>query len=171
LYNVVTEGFKPPKGSPIADRVDSWVSELANEAEFNFPSYAECFVSENLVRKYIVDQKIALSTEAQKEVEKWKGRETDSKKRGNISIKIRLDGGDLTYLDMDNLANLVDKLDKNTEASLSRDALEFKPMRDAVAHTSLLTQQAKVKLTTVQENIKARVQALLATESKTSAKK
>ena len=34
-------------------------------------------------------------------------------------------------------------------------------MRDAVAHTALLTDEAKKKLTTVRENIKARVKALL----------
>ena len=62
---------------------------------------------------------------------------------------------------MDDLANLVDKLDKNKEASLSRDAVEFKPMRDAVAHTALLTGPAKKRLAAVRENIKARVRNLL----------
>jgi hypothetical protein len=63
---------------------------------------------------------------------------------------------------MDDLANLVDKpTDLIKQACLSRDAKEYKPMRDALAHTALLTEVAKVKLTTVYENIKGRVRTLL----------
>ena len=85
----------------------------------------------------------------------------ESKKRGNISIEIRRIKSDLTYLDMTDLSNLVDKKDKLIEACLARDAAEYKPVRDAVAHTSLLTEAAKLKLSTVRENIKARIKALL----------
>jgi hypothetical protein len=62
---------------------------------------------------------------------------------------------------MDGLANLVDKNKDLTKASLSRDALEYKPMRDALAHTALLTDQAKIRLTTVYSNLKARIIELL----------
>ncbi len=162
LYNVVSEGFEPPKGTKGVGKVDKWVNDLASDARFNFESYAECFVSENLVRNYIQDRKMTLSTEALESVKKWKERETDSMNKGNISIKIRRTGGDLSYLSMDDLANLVDKpKDKLKEASLSRDASEFKPIRDAVAHTALLTDPAKAKLKTVRENIKGRVKKLL----------
>ena len=51
----------------------------------------------------------------------------------------------------------------NKEAFLLRDAYEYKPMRDAVAHTALLTEVAKRKLTSVYENIKNRVKTLLIT--------
>ena len=162
LYNVVAKGFEPPKGSKTADQVDDWVNELSSDAAFNFESYAECFISENLVRKYIKKKGISLSSESQKEALKWKTRETESKNKGNISIEIRRNRGDLSYLSMDDLANLVDKpTDRLKEAALARDAAEFKPIRDAVAHTALLTDEAKKKLTTVRENIKARVKTLL----------
>jgi len=62
---------------------------------------------------------------------------------------------------MDHLANLVDKKDPLKEACLSRDAYEYKPIRNAVAHTSLLTDGAKTKLSTVRENIKERVKIIL----------
>jgi len=64
---------------------------------------------------------------------------------------------------MDGLANLVDKRNKDVEACLARDAAEYKPVRNAVAHTAILTDEAKKKLTSVRENIKARVKMLLAT--------
>jgi len=62
---------------------------------------------------------------------------------------------------MDGLACLVDKKDRIKEACLARDAGEYKPIRDALAHTALLTDTAKNKLTTVYENIKGRVKTLL----------
>jgi hypothetical protein len=162
LYNVVSQGFEPAKGTRGSGKVDKWVSGLASDARYNFESYAECFVSENLVRRYIEDQKMTLSTEALEAAKDYKNREVASMNRGNISITIRRTPGALSYLSMDDLANLVDKAkDKQKDAALSRDATEFKPLRDAVAHTALLTDQAKVRLTSVRENIKGRVKKLV----------
>ena len=161
LFNVVSEDFSLPKESENRKKVNLWVNELADDAQFNFSSYAECFVSENLIRKYIEEEKIPLSPEAERERDKWKKTEIDSKNFGNISIEIRQSSKDLSYLSMDDLANLVDKEDPNKKASLSRDAREYRPIRDALAHTALLTDIAKSKLTTVYENIKGRVRTLL----------
>jgi len=102
-----------------------------------------------------------LSKEAKTEAKKWKDREVENKQKGNISIEIRREEKDIVYLSMDDLANLVDKKDKIKKSSLSRDAAEYKPIRDAVAHTALLTEVAKKKLTSTYENIKGRVRALL----------
>jgi Histidine kinase-, DNA gyrase B-, and HSP90-like ATPase len=161
LYGAVSKEYGASEDSRKKTKVDNWFDELSEDASFNFGSYAECFVSENLVRKYIEEKNLPLSAPAKTSAEKWKGRETESKKRGNISIEIRKLKSDLNYLDMDDLANLVDKKDKVTEACLARDAAEYKPIRDAVAHTSLLTDGAKQKLETVRENIKARIKTLL----------
>jgi len=162
LFNAVSDEYSLPKKSENKEKVDQWVSELADDAQFNFSSYAECFVSENLVRKYIEEKKIPFSSEAERTRDKWKKVEAESKDRANISIDIRRSNSDLGYLSMDDLANLVDKVrEPLKQAGLSRDATEYKPMRDAVAHTALLTDAAKNRLTTVYENIKARVRTLL----------
>ena len=81
--------------------------------------------------------------------------------KGNISIDIRRKETDSSYLSMNDLAYLVDKKDPVKEACLARDANEYKPIRDALAHTALLTDVAKSKLTSVYENIKGRVNKLL----------
>jgi hypothetical protein len=65
---------------------------------------------------------------------------------------------------MDDLANLVDKRDRTREASLSRDAFEYKPIRDALMHTALLTDEAKTKLAAVFLNIRGRVKTLVETK-------
>ena len=164
LYNAVTKAYGSAKRTKATDKVDGWMDDLSEDAKFNFESYAECFVSENLVRRYVKEKRIKLSPEAKTEADTRKTNEVASKNKGNISIKIRRTGDDLSYLSMDYLAHLVDAGDKTKrDARLIRDADEFKPMRDAVAHTALLTDEAKNKLTTVRENIKARVKILLFT--------
>lgn len=161
LYDIVSGEYSPPKSSNKKVKVDNWIDELSNDARFNLSSYAECFISENLIRKYILEKKIKLTKEALAEAQKWKKEEIRSKGVGNISIEIRRINSDLNYLSMAYLANLDDKKDPNKEACLARDANEYKPMRDAVAHTALLTNVAKGKLTSVYENIKGRVKTLL----------
>ncbi len=170
LFNVVAEeytapsgetGIIPPDDTDYRERVENWVNDLGEDAQFNFGSYAECFISENLIRKYIQENSIALSPEAQTESKKWQRVDTESKNKGNISIDIRRVGGDLSYLSMNSLAYLVDKRDPIKEACLARDANEYKPIRDAIAHTALLTDVAKSKLTSVYENLKGRIRTLL----------
>ena len=128
-------------------------------------SYAECFISENLIRKFILEKKIPLSDDAAKAINDFKKLETKSKGKGNISIELRKYDSDLSYLSMNQLANLVDGIkDPDAplkEACLSRDANEYKPIRDALAHTALLTDKAKSRLTTIYENIHGRVRTLL----------
>jgi Histidine kinase-, DNA gyrase B-, and HSP90-like ATPase len=162
LYGAVSKEYDLSKSSANKGKVAGWVDGLSGDAAFNFESYADCFVSENLMRKYIKEKKLPLSKEAKAEVGQMKQRENDSKGRGNISIPIRRNPTDSSYLSMDHLANLVDKTkDPAKEAGLSRDAREYKPIRDAVAHTALLTHAAKTKLSTVGENIKGRVKTIL----------
>jgi hypothetical protein len=160
LYNAVSAEYTPPLTSPNKSQIDGWIDGLGDDAQYNFASYAECFISENLIRKYIVENKTLLSIEANNEITKWKKVEADSKNKGNISIDIRLNSDDLSYLSMNDLAYLVDKKNPVTEACLARDANEYKPIRDALAHTALLTDVAKKKLSSVYENIKGRLKTL-----------
>ena len=162
----MSEDYIPPKGSINKKKVDGWINDLVDDAQYNFASYAECFISENLIRKYIQAEKIPLSPEAKKEIGKWKGTETTNKGKANISIDIRNMSTDLglclSYLSMDYLANLVDKgQDKIMDAALSRDATEYKPIRDALMHTALLTNAAKLRLSSTYENIKGRIKTKL----------
>lgn len=161
LYGAVAKEYAPSKGSTNRGKVGGWVGDLSDDAAFNFESYADCFVSENLLRKFIKEKKLPLSKEAKAEAKRWREREEASKGKGNISIDIRREPNDRSYLSMDDLANLVDKRDPAREACLPRDANEYKPIRDAVAHTALLTVAAKTKLSTVRENIKGRVRTIL----------
>lgn len=74
---------KSPSGRPYIGRkgngnsinhrkVDDWINSLREDAEFNFTSYAECFISENLIRKYLVDINIKLSEDDKKLINDYK---------------------------------------------------------------------------------------------------
>lgn len=156
LFSLSTEDYSGKN-----DDIDNWTKELRTDAEFNIPAYSDCFLSENLVRKYIKKNSIELTKEANIEIAKYKNAETNNKDKGNISIDIRKLDDDVSFLSMDGLAYLVDKKDPIKFACLARDANEYKPIRDALAHTSLLTEPAKQKLTTVYDNIKGRLKTLL----------
>jgi len=165
LYNAVSEDYSMPEDKASREKVTAWVNDLGEDARFNFTSYAECFISENLIRRFIEEKKISLSKEANEEIGKWQQKEEESKNKGNISIELRKRNTKLSYLSMDGLANLVDKRDPLKEACLARDAGQYKPIRDALAHTALLTDEAKNKLTTVYANIRERIRSLIASES------
>ena len=162
LFNIVIDEYVPPKSSANRTQVDEWVNSLSDEAQFNLSSYAECFVSENLLRKYIKHKSLSLSPEAEKNLIDYKKKEDTAKNAANISFEIRQNANDLLYFSMDDLANFVDKpADQLKQAGISRDARTYKPVRDAVAHTAILTQTAKQSLNTTYENIKARIKKLL----------
>ncbi len=161
LFNTVVDDFVPPKSSTNRRNVDDWVDSLSDDAQYNLSSYAECFVSENLLRKYINYNSITISPEAKKESERMRVKENTNKNTANLSFDLRQTNDDLAYLDMDHLANLIEKVDPIKEAGLSRDAKEYKPIRDAMAHTSLLTNNAKNRLNSTYENIKARIKRIL----------
>lgn len=144
--------------------VEEWVKSLSTESKYNIPSYVECFIAENLLRKYIAYNKMELSEEAADEADKWRKREEANKGIANISYDIRESMEDIYYLDMKYLSNFIDKAsDKNKDPALSRSSDIYKPVRDAVGHTSIITPTAKRQLSTVLENIKARVMDLMDT--------
>ncbi len=159
LFNTIVDDYVPPKGTAQRHIVDEWVKSLSDDAQFNLSSYADCFVSENLLRKYIKHNNLTLSPEAQKRLKTYKQRENDAKNRANISFDIRQNADDLLYFDMDDLSNFVDKpTEPDRQAGIARDAKVYKPIRDAMAHTSILTSVAK---NITYENIKARIKALI----------
>lgn len=159
LYNAVSEEYVLPKDSENRKKVDSWINDLGADAKYNFASYAECFISENLIRKYIHEKHIVLSPDAQREIANCKSIEAQNKNAGNINIDLRQADKDPSYLDMKYLAGLVDK--SGCQNCLPNDAKQYKPIRDALMHTARLTDEAKRKLTTVYDNIKGRIKTLL----------
>jgi len=173
LFNVVAEeyttppgedvppsgdGIIPPDDTDYRERVANWVNELGEDAQFNFGSYAECFISENLVRKLIIENSSDISG-VQDYIDDLKQKESKNKAAGNINIEIRQANIDTSYLDMTSLASIVDT--RSQINCLHNDSKQYKPIRDALMHTARLTEAAKLKLTSVYVNIKGRIRTLL----------
>lgn len=164
LFNEISRDFVPAgSGDANKKKVEKWVSDLEEDAAFNFTSYGECFISENLLRKYITEKGIVLEDKRKEKVAEYRKKANDAKEAANIGFDIREDDSDLSYFAMDDLTYIVEPVSKGEvkKASLHRDAQEYKPIRDAMSHTSRLTKAAKNKLNATYENIKARIIYLL----------
>jgi hypothetical protein len=161
LFDASAEDYAPGKGAPGGDLVTEWLGELADDAEFNVSAYSDCFISENLVRKYIKNNAIKMSDQDLNKVNEYRNSEKANKGKANIGFDIRRDDDDLSYCDMDRLAISAEGK-KNTEGpSLWLDAIAYKPARNAVGHTGVLSGHAKSHLSLTMTNIIARVRALL----------
>ena len=164
LFNEISRDFVPAGSDNInKKKVEEWISELEEDAAFNFTSYGECFISENLLRKYITDKGITLDDKKKERIADYRKKAHDAKEAANIGFDIRVDDNDLSYFAMDDLTYIAEPISKGEmkKATLHRDAQEYKPIRDAMSHTSRLTTAAKNKLNATYENIKARIIYLL----------
>lgn len=166
LYSAARGEYKPDNDAPGRDEVEQWLNGLQDEAEFNVSAYIDCFLSENLLRKYMVKHNIKLTDHAQNKIEGSKESEMRSKSKANINFKIRQGDDDLSYLGMDLLASTAEGAgSKGGNKPLSLDARAYKPVRNAVGHTGLLTATAKSHLNVTYENIKARVKDLVSAKN------
>ena len=167
LYSAAREEYQPEDDAPEKEQVEKWLDSLRSDAEFNLSSYVDCFLSENLIRKFISKHKIPLIGNAPDAINTWKKREVDGKTKANINFDIRQGNDDLSYLDMDALAHTAEgSKAQGQNQPLWQDAIVYKPMRNVVGHTGLLTKTAKDLLNVVHEDIKARVKALVAGKKK-----
>lgn len=156
LFNLSSKEYKSDGNKEI----DSWIKELKPDAEFNIPAYVDCFLSENLVRKHVKKKELKLES-VKKTIEYFRNNELLQKRKGNINIDIRESNDDIFYLDMEKLVGLADSSKDGYPDTLLMDEKVFTPIRNAVMHTARLTSEAKKRLTTVYDNIKARIKKIL----------
>lgn len=167
LYAAAKEEYRPADDSETKDEVDGWLDKLRVDAEYNLTSYIDCFLSENLLREYIRTYNVQIPRRVSDALNKWRKREEETLGVANISFEVRKNGDDLSYAGMDDLAVTVEgSKNLNGKQSLWSDAIRFKPARNVIGHTGLLTENAKVALTLTFENIKARVKKLVAEKPK-----
>jgi len=142
--------------------VDEWVSDLHPDAKFNIGAYVDCFLSENLVRRYMEETGTQIHTKVTGVVTKFRDSETQAKSKANINFDVRRNNNDLLYLGMNELAISAEggASSGGQVNPLVQAASSYKPVRDAVGHTSLLADPAKLHLRVTFQNIKGRVETL-----------
>lgn len=169
LYAAARDEYEPAEGSETKDEVDGWLDALRSDAEYNISSYVDCFLSENLLREYIRAYELDLNKQVPLKIKEWQDQEDKSKGAANISFDLRKDADGLTFLNMELLALSIEGNKKtNGNQSLWTDAISYKPIRNVVGHTGLLTNNAKNHLSLTFENIKARVKNLISERPKKS---
>ena len=148
--------------------------ELVYDAAFNASSYVECFISENALRKYIIENGSVPTTCSNESLdgetcedrgykplceycksEAGKRNFQKQKYDAATSISIRSDEeNNLLYLDYIDLAKIID------DKVLRKEDQIYKPLRNSVMHTSRLTEEAQTRLTAVFDNIVATVRSI-----------
>ena len=83
LYTIAREEYSPDASSSRRDVVDGWLDQLRDDAEFNIASYVDCFLSENLARRYIAERRLTLSSGVKAEADQWRTTEAKKKQRTN----------------------------------------------------------------------------------------
>ncbi len=69
MFNIAKTEYQGTSGTKAnRDRVEKWLELLKNDAAFNLQAYVDCFLSENLIRKYIEEKGLKLSAGVAKEV-------------------------------------------------------------------------------------------------------
>jgi hypothetical protein len=162
LFNETVEDFKKELPDETQGKIDEWAKESSSDAEFNVTAYADCFVSENLVRKYIGHKGFTIGKQNDlDQIAKRRRSETDKKRQGNLAIDIRTDDNDLFYLDMEPLIDIAEPTGRGDADALHQDEKQFTPIRNAVMHTSLLTVEARTRMVAIRDNIRGKVKRLL----------
>lgn len=165
LFYALSKKYEPTsdKRSSEYKEFNKLFSKLEKMAEFNIKSYAECFIAENLLRNFIISKNKRLKTQAKNDINKFTKAEERSKNNANIHFEIRKnDSLNLSYVAMEGLAESADNVgNSQNQPGLSRDAVNYKPIRDAMAHTAILTKDAQDHLSITFSNIQARIKKLL----------
>ncbi len=225
-YERAANKIRSPKG-PNKAKVDGWKKDLAKDARYNFSAYEDCFMIENLMRRYIREEKISPPKGNDGSEKGYMHREIINMIQAGMIKSIRLNNDILSYSSVGGLAKLAESgyegSDKNKDgatkdAKLDISTLEmwdhdldalvganenmkhlrkngdnsdrdkllkklaslvkkdkhnegkddlrihtkiYTPLRNVVAHTSLLTEEAKKKLNDVLVEIRGRLEELL----------
>ena len=146
---------------------------LAKQGEQNVESYIDCFVSENILRSYIKQEKIDLSlhntkfndedisvSEFIKKKSDFEQKQIDESGVNTIIRDGELKG--LSFLELKQLADIIDEVKSvRVRTNLTMKSDEYRPLRNAVMHTALLTDGAKRKLSILKEEMIYRLNSIV----------
>ena len=143
-------------------KVKVWLDELRRDASFSLEAYGDCFIAENLLRAYIADTCAEQGSMSfhDKAVER-RTQELSSLNGVAYPTEIRLKTTDPYYVDLKDLFLMI-----YGKKSLS-ECIVLWCLRNAVAHTCQLTEQAKKDLTDEVVKVKTKIIAKL-TEGQSS---
>jgi hypothetical protein len=166
LFNEITNDLKKNYGTTKASKtmIDEIVKKIRSDGIFNSKNYVGCFLAENLLRTFIRHKNIKLSEESQNTALEYKKKEEKNKLNAGIAFDVRKNSQDLSYYL--SFHDLVSNIDKSLNVNLSRDINIYKILRDAIAHTAILTKPAKNQLSVCISNINSKIDRILSNKQK-----
>ena len=160
LFHSACADYVLAEGSPNKSQVDKWLKNLSKDATFNLSAYIDCFMSENLVRNYISEHGTQLTNKQRNTAQKFKRTENLNKRKiPNIS-DLRSSKDNTAYLNMHDIASAIVNEEKTQPPNLRTYSEVYIPVRNVVAHTGLLTDEAKESLNGTFKNIKEHIKIL-----------
>ena len=160
FVNETIKEFRLDEDDANQDKVDVWIADLDEDANYNLSSYVRCFLAENLCRNYIEDQRVSLSEESYARATEFQDKENWNQKR--LKFPIRQNLGDVYYLNMHDLVDCIKNSDKNRfTRTIENSSKDYHPLRNALCHTGLLSPEAKAHLNMTFEIIRHNVKKLL----------
>lgn len=141
-------------------RVNEWLDEVRWAAYSSLTAYGDCFIAENLLRNYLEEllPNAEFSRGFKDEATKFREREKKNLQRISYSDEIRVKTSDPYYVYLDNLLREIYKGDPRfEEVSVTK----LRVLRNAVAHTCVLTEQAQSDLVDEVAEVKERIKTKL----------
>ena len=140
--------------------VEEWLDSLDEDAYFNLTSYIDCFMTENICRKFIEHNKIRIPENIRDSVQKYIDSEHHSEQ--NLGFKIPQKSDVIQYFGIDKLVSCIVKYKSNQHSiEIEKSTSSYTPIRNALAHTRLLTEEAKQHLRKTYNRIKINLKKLL----------
>lgn len=162
LVDTSTKDFLPTGSPEDVEQTEKWLNELREDAEFNVSAYVDCFLSENLVRRFLEDKGIGSGKHtglAQDHISNEKKFLEDA----GIFFVTTKKKTEIYYLGMAELGELAEgaRSSGGDLTPLMKNWKVYRPLRNSVGHTSLLTGDAKSALNLSLANTKGRIRSLL----------
>lgn len=155
------KAYTLPDKSPNKQEVENWLNELHEQARFGLSAYTDCFVAENLLRKYLRTNNTKIGNEEKKRAEVNINRESARRTRLNVMYEVVAERDHLSYLGFGDLTNCVKIDNKKIGERLSKLTDSYFLVRNVVGHTGMVTGIAKKHLSIVLANVEKCIQKLL----------
>jgi len=141
-------------------RVNEWLDEVRWAAYSSLTAYGDCFIAENLLRNYLEESlsNAEFSEDFKKQAMKFREKEKKDLQRIGCSDEIRAKTSEPYYVHLSDLLREIYKDDPTfDETSITK----LRVLRNAVAHTCVLTEQAQSDLVDEVAEVRERIKTKL----------
>ena len=141
-------------------RINEWLDEVRWAAYSSLTAYGDCFIAENLLRNYLEESlpQTEFSQKFKNVATKFREKEEKNLDRIAYGSGIRVKTSDPYYVYLDDLLREIYKDDSTFDETSTT---KLRVLRNAVAHTCVLTEQAQSDLVDEVAEVKERIKTKL----------